>query len=595
MNFELNEFNNHKDFTNNVTKLKNEITNRYEKCTEISDSVKQTSNSLLSVMTKISTILATCNQQKKFAETSISSVFVKDINFINDKKENIELIDRYGDLLSNECEAFCSESNISLFPIVSQSVILNNNVKNATVILNEQFGKNLITIDTLTDINSIIDLNDTTYWRQEIFTKNKFMIDTTNDNYKLNDYGAFFEINIKLETIRRSNSMFIKLNTKYPLQLCYIKYTKTDNEHEYKVPIEIFQDGLYVDNDGITINFDNVICKNFYIGFNQPHYDLKTINIPNITLDDISKINTYKDIPVLTSTTQSGYLYEYGIATININYNDYSSVGIYETNEISSISTIDKLYIETDETMKASSEEYIDTEYYITLSSSPSFTDWIPIFPINKNEVKCEKLFNLNDICLLRFNTNNIKHIKENDRTLSTSEYTTKENGEYIYGVSIPNFSPNSIYTISYVPIAESKYIDYSNIAKVPTKSIEVIYGNENNSYQLKATPYMPSGNGCEVEILDTIKNKMYRQVDGKVVNVTGNLEYFFNKSKFQYYIDGNRIFFNQNIEERYVVKIKYNTLNSKYKVKTILRRNSNKTRETTQLINKIKVITENV
>ena len=77
--------------------------------------------------------------------------------------------------------------------------------------------------------------------------------------------------------------------------------------------------------------------------------------------------------------------------------------------------------------------------------------------------------------------------------------------------------------------------------------------------------------------------------------NTTNKNEFVFNKDKFQYYIDANRVFFNRDMDSRYTVKITYNTLSSMYKLKVIMRRNTNSNREITQTIKKIKVITDNI
>lgn len=607
MDIKLKEKNDPEDFISKVDDLGAEIQNRYDSCNENYKKVQNLSNSILGVL---SATAKTINNTMQKYDINISSEKMigtnsRVVDFLGDKLDKPNLIDRYGESLSDECIANASTSGVQLGSTLEQSAFNYGNVRNATSYINFQLGENLIKLNTMAPISNIIDFSNDTYWGEEIITENKFLAQTTKDNYEIKENGAFCEIKIKLESIRRVNNLKITPVCKFPLQLCYIKYTKTDNEHEEKrlfgnSDIPNYKAPYYLNNTGVSINFDTTICKNIFIGINQVHYEQCTVPIPAI--QNLRDIKTIEDVYRVENSTNiiSGYKYEYGLKNIDAAYNDYSSIGVYETKDINSISTINKIYIEDDTIVpKLNNEDnnvYTDNEYYISNISDPTFTDWKPIFPINRDKIECERLFNLGGVCNFRFTATDVFSIKQNGKEMSKLEYTLKKyDDNNIYGVSIVNFNPNLIYTVGYIPHKNSKYISYEDTAKSYTVNEEVIHCNESNSYLLKAYPHMPIGNNVEVEVLDTIKNKIYKQLEGKVTNTTGTDSFVFNKIKFQYYIDSNRMFFNQNMDSRYIVKIKYKTLASRYKLKVILRKNTNKNREITQRINKICVITENI
>lgn len=604
MDIKLKNKNSASDFKDKVNKMTNEIQEKYDCCDAQIQKAENISNSILgainSVTKNISTSINLYNQKSN--TTEIIGTNSRTVDFKQDSSNNYELKDRYDEDLSIDCISNIVSGNLQLPSTLTQSAISHGGVNNAVCSIEEQAGSNLYVIDTMTDVSNMIDMSTTTYCYNEIITENRFLPQYTKNNYYLNEGGAFFEVKVSLESVRRINSITITPFSKYPLQLVYIKYTQTDNEHDEKMnfgssDIPYSEESIYLGNESISINFDTAIVKNVFIGFNQAHYEFCTTTISKSDLDtnDIkynkNLSNEYKVI--------SGYKYEYGIANINLEYNDYSSTGIYETDEINSISTISKIRIEDNCTHpRISSDDneiYTDNEYYISLVSDPTFKDWIGIVPININKIECERLFDFGGTCTFRFLAKEVFVIKESGRILEEREYVLKTDGEYFYGVNIPNFNPTMIYSVSYTPIDSSKEININHLSSALTKNQEIIYCNGANSYELKAYPHLPYNDAVDVEVLDTNKNKIYKQSENKITNTTNKNEFVFNKDKFQYYIDANRVFFNRDMDSRYTVKITYNTLSSMYKLKVIMRRNTNSNREITQTIKKIKVITDNI
>lgn len=604
MDIKLKNKNSASDFKDKVNEMIDEIQEKYDCCDAQIQKAENISNSILgainSVTKNISTSINLYNQKSN--TTEIIGTNSRTIDFKQDSSDNYELKDRYDEDLSIDCISNIVSGNLQLPSTLTQSAISHGGVNNAVCSIEEQAGSNLYVIDTMTDVSNMIDMSTTTYCYNEIITENRFLPQYTKNNYYLNEGGAFFEVKVSLESVRRINSITITPFSKYPLQLVYIKYTQTDNEHDEKMnfgssDIPYSEESIYLGNESISINFDTAIVKNVFIGFNQVHYEFCTTTISKSDLDtnDIkynkNLSNEYKVI--------SGYKYEYGIANINLEYNDYSSTGIYETDEINSISTISKIRIEdncTHPRISADDNEiYTDNEYYISLVSDPTFKDWIGIVPININKIECERLFDFGGTCTFRFLAKEVFVIKESGRTLEEREYVLRTDGEYFYGVNIPNFNPTMIYSVSYTPIDSSKEININHLSSALTKNQEIIYCNGANSYELKAYPHLPYNDAVDVEVLDTNKNKIYKQSENKITNTTNKNEFVFNKDKFQYYIDANRVFFNRDMDSRYTVKITYNTLSSMYKLKVIMRRNTNSNREITQTIKKIKVITDNI
>ncbi|MGL5458191.1 MAG: hypothetical protein ACRDBY_01090 [Cetobacterium sp.] len=587
----ISSINSSDDFKNNVSEVIDEIKKRYDKVEELVETSNTLHDSVISSMLSASKNIKAYRLNNTKYETfqGIKGLNKKAIEYTNDMEiQNIE--DRYGEKLGIHTNANVSPNSLELSPTLLQSAFNQNNVNNVTCSISEQFGENLINIETYTDINNIVDLSTSSYWCDEIITERKFKKNTTKDGYNLKDYGAFCEVRLKLESVRRINSLTIQTISKYPMYVEYIKYTQTDNEYEDK-KVLTDKEHIFSNNSSISINFDSTIVKNIYIGITQTHYEKTTIPISGIIADNIVP-KAIKEVSKLIT----GYRYEYGLYNVLAEYKDYSNIGVYQTKDIFTTGSINKLYVEdVVDSPKINGESYLDNEYYITTLTSPNWKDWKPIFPINSEKIECEKLINLGGVCNFRFLAEEVYAIKRNGKEIPEIEYKLKLNENKAYGVSIANFNPNLVYTVSYKPVKESKVLNLGIDNTLPTINNEVIKCDENNSYLLAAYPYQPIKNNVIVEILDTAKGKIYKQQDGKITNTTGTKEFVFNKNKFQYYIDGNRIFFNQNMDTKYTIKIKYNTLNARYKLKVIMRRNTNKTREITQTINKINVISENI
>lgn len=530
-----------------------------------------------------------------------------EISFSNDYNENTEVYtDRYGESVNNASIVKPLKS-LTLPSTIQQSAIVYNNVVNASCSINEQVGNGL-KLKNDTNINNIIDQSYNTYWKEELLVPSILNnVSTPSSNI---DYGAICEIKITLESIRRINSINVNTFSKFPIELCYIKYTESDNRYEPKKQfihgVNIPSDALSESNnlilDECSMHFPKATVKNIFIGFTQPHYELNTISAPKKMLStreyeytDFIKDNEI-DLTVFDNEEEiniTSYKYEYGFTDIDATYSDYSNKGIYVTKPYPINGNLSSASIEAEEyepVCSNSSYDYItDIEYYVATNKAPKAEDWVSILPINKNIINCERLFSINDICKLRFKASSIINVFINGEVLPTGDYIAKKSNDNITAIYIPSFNNNCIYSISYVPVDNSKYINFKNDTSITTTS-EVIYCNGLSNYNLSQLIY----NGfIEIEILNNETNEKLTEASNEVVNLSKNKDKFkFQNQQIQYYTIGNKLFFNKNLETNYTIVARYSTHGSYLMLKTILRRNSASYRDLTNVVRKIKVKT---
>jgi hypothetical protein len=159
-----------------------------------------------------------------------------------------------------------------------------------------------------------------------------------------------------------------------------------------------------------------------------------------------------------------------------------------------------------------------------------------------------------------------------------------------VYAVEVSNIDHFALYTVSYTPIDASKelaLVDDGN--PIPNNSYEEINGNGTACYELEGFPYYsrqdPSSTMSYVKIIDTGTGKVTNQtsqstsmiecVTDKDNPANSYKNFVANTNKIQYYTYGKHVYFNRPIKTGQKIEINYPSLDSKVRVKVILRRNT--------------------
>lgn len=547
------------------TKIVNETKDRMNTTIEKLENVNSDINTLNALT--MSTIITSSKEfefKSKSTKTSIVGLEYKNIDFQHDIDSETVIYDRINEVIDKNVTI--SNDDMELNTSISQSAI-NNGIKSSTVRISEysKLGEHK------NSLNNIIDLSTATYWNTTIISYDKkFGPFTSKRGFKTKSKGAFLEIEISLEAVRKINYLTLQGYSTFPMEICYIEYSSNDNTY-IRQRIKNSEETLY--NNSLTLNFEPIMCKKIYIGILQEHCVIANNNSKKL-----------------------GYEYNIGINYFDAGFKDYEKLGAYETKFITTRESISRLLLVANEVEDA---ELFDIEYYISTKENPTYKDWISILPKNKDIVTDELLIDMVGACILRFKATEILNVKKNGKIITEDNYSlkeevTSEEETLIYGIVIKDINFNDIYTVSYVPVEESNYIEFANNDVSPYYNSEILYGNDDNAYELNSSPYSPIGDNVQVEVLDNIKGKVFRQSDDKIANTTGTNDFVFNKTKFQYYIEENKIFFNRDLDDRYVIKVKYNTLKSMFKLKIIMRRNTKGERYKTQVLKNVSIIVEN-
>lgn len=497
------------------------------------------------------------------------------------------------------------------------------------------------------------------------------------DYYYGVNFGALCELDFVYESIAVINEITLMPYGQYPMEIVAIRYKTTDD------PLEPLKEIVYPGNPNTSLRnkiitettsyrFPEVTVKNVYIVLNQIHYTRNTFIYSS---DEVFKnemwftlTNPVNDKPVInsdlmynpmyidraiddpswsfinslvakdkyidlkgilfdsknTNTTVIKYQYTYGFYNVSLNYNDFEDTGVYISKPIEVDGNVKSIAITVDESHPVldNGDVWTDIEYYITWQGQPQYTDWIPIYPKNKNTILSE-LLQLGDIpewysptevitlvdpgiCFLRFPAEAIYQILINEIPMvETLDYElhkfTNDNTKYanmIYAVDIPNFDPFSKYTVNYKPYESSKELDLiSNDNPAIVSSVESYNGNNASYFQLANYPYNYSDGRVStyVRIIDKNTGKILLQEEGDIVCITDAFSssesykgIIGNSSKYQYYTDSNYLYFNQNIADNFIVEISYTHYVSSVRLKAIFRKNSLKYDWMAAVINKI-------
>lgn len=492
--------------------------------------------------------------------------------------------------------------------------------------------------------------------------------------------GALCEICITFEALSKINEIILKPFGTFPIDIIAIRYTLSDIEDDDCYDI------VYPDNDKewlstTTINkehafhFHEITCKKLYILINQLHFIKDTYLIDSNKMfknelwfnstynetDDIYMENTsvfqpcyidkgieepiwrYVNNKLISNKKidindllinnkhikipKTKYQYTYGLYNLIPNYVEFQRAGVWVSKDIEVNGPIDTISLTSDETHFRTSNNYIasDIEFYITTKSNPTYQDWKPICPKNKNYVNKELLQLDYEYCFLRHEAicGNMVTIDKDGNQITNMErpivyyndIILTEDADYIlryndsgnvYAIDISNIDRFGMYTISYTPVDSSKEIslidDTSN--PVPNNTFEEIMGTGASFYKLNGFPYYdrqnPENTMSYVKIVDTDTNKIMYQTnssDSNIVCVTNKdnpsdsyKNLVANTGKIQYYTNGRYVYFSRPITKTEKIEINYPSLDSKVRVKVILRRNTKRDTWLTPILNSYKI-----
>ena len=499
-------------------------------------------------------------------------------------------------------------------------------------------------------LERITDTSFQTYWSDTLFTDEPIRISFDSvrptDETKLKDYyygiqnGALFELEFVFESISRLNELSLVPYSQFPFELVAIRYKTTDDIDE---PLkEVLAPDLAGNKKQrltlerpITVQFEEINCKRLYVICNQVHYTKESLLVDSLELfknalwmgmnednndpiqvpdetayypviqDRLKKDAIYRFMSQLaekaknvdledillksnqTLTPLTKYRYQYGFYNISPNFVEFEETGVFVTTPLKASGNIHSIQLEADETLaEAGNEVLTDIEYYISLSGSNESSEWIPILPINRDEVKCERLLLTDNYCPLRFPAVYVLSVQSSGQLLIEGQdyQLLKDSLDQIVGIKINNFSSSLIYTVRYVPTDEPKTLTLIEEHSPKLNNLtEIITANGSSYYDLSEYPYQEEmTTTTEVKLFDKETGVILSESAGEIMCVTdylstedSHLNFDPSLGVFQYYTYKNQIFFNQEIPSRYDIEINYQHSMSSFCVKAILRRNS--------------------
>lgn len=298
-------------------------------------------------------------------------------------------------------------------------------------------------------------------------------------------------------------------------------------------------------------------------------------------------------------------------------------MGIWVSQEIEVDGPIDTIQLQTEEEHYQSREGLIvtDIEFYLTTKKNPSYKDWKPICPINKDYIFKELLQLDYDYCYLRHTAvcdNVITYDKDGKQktvmirpVVYMNDIILTEDADYIlrkdkdgnvYAIEIANIDHFALYTVSYQPTDSSKELSLIDIDNpIPSNSFEEIMGNGTGCYELENYPYYnrtaPNVTSSYVKIIDIQTNQVLNQTnqeDSPIQCVTNKQNtgdsyknFVANTNKIQYYTYGRYLYFNRPISNMQKIEINYPSFDCKVRLKAILRRNTKRNSWITPVLKK--------
>ncbi len=544
--------------------------------------------------------------------------------------------ERDGTLMSSSYKAVLDKFNESInLPYITKTNVLihQNGTPLATASLPKQLGSGLITIkNERNSLDKAIDTSTDTYWAECILCDTPMRVELSDYYYNTN-FGAVCEIEISLQTPTVVNEISLLPYGPYPMEIIAIRYFETDEPSE---PIKeiVFPGNTDKTLDyqritgSISFKFTDRLCKRIRILINQIHYIKNNFIVDkeeqsknelwfnstgtvipkleghevfkpvyydkalkdrawvifNNSIGDVANIDVTKLMETKKSMKPvSKYQYVYGFYNIGVYYNDFQDTGIFVSKTIKSRGNIKTVTLESKE-IHPGNQNCCDIEYYISYADNPQAEDWIPLLPMDKEVIHNELLTVwVNEglpYYLLRFPAKGNIIVKANGIVLSPMYYNTRtdSNGNINRVAILPYKKPNVKYTVEYTPVDKAKRIDFIDSNVNPIVSADVIPGTNTNYYSLSNIPFLYEGMVMNVQIT-TKDGNLITQQRGDIQNVTdiySPSESYknFTTGKLQYYVDKDKLYFNQDIAAGNTIKIEYSHFVTQIRVKAILRRN---------------------
>lgn len=498
-------------------------------------------------------------------------------------------------------------------------------------------------------LERIVDTSFQTYWSDTLFTDEPIRISFDSvrptDPSKMKDYyygiqnGALFELEFVFESISRLNELSLVPYAQFPFELVAIRYKTTDDDEE---PLkEVVTPDLnsavnahIILDKPVTLQFEEINCKRLYVICNQVHYTKESLLVDGLELfknalwlgmseetsfempsgelayapmiqDRLKEDAIYRFVNQLSEKTQnleledillksdsvlsslSKYRYQYGFYNISPNFVEFEETGVFVTTPIAASGNIHSITLEADEALAGVGQEILtDIEYYVSLGSGTDGANWLPILPINRQEIQCERLLIDGDHCPLRFAATHVLGIQSGGQLLLEGQdyRLVKDNEQNIIGIRIHGYLPTLIYTVRYVPLPDAKTLTLiEEHAPKLTNLTEILTATGSSYYDLAEYPYQEESTvSTEVKLFDKETGLITSQGAGEIICVTdylspqdSHLHFDPTSGKIQYYTYKNQIFFNQPIPTHYDIEINYQHSVSSFYIKTILRRNS--------------------
>ena len=492
--------------------------------------------------------------------------------------------------------------------------------------------------------------------------------------------GAMCEICLTFEALAKINEIVLRPFGNFPIDIIAIRYTLADDadddSYDIVAPENIEHDWLTSKSikQEYAFHFPEIQCKRLYILINQLHCIKSTymVSCNQMFKNELwfnATYNTDKDLPMDNTTVfkpnyldrseddnmwryinnkmitnknlnindmlinnkdkylpATKYQYTYGFYNIAPNFSEFQKAGVYVSQEIECDGPIDTITLEShEEHYKATDGQIVtDIEFYVTTKKNPSYQDWKPICPKNKDYIYRERLQLDYDYCYLR-HTAVCKNIKVKDKDgavklemirpvvyyndiimTEDADYILRKNDDgNVYAIEISNIDHCALYTVSYQPTDDSKEISLINDDNpLPSNSYEEIMGNGTGCYELDSYPYYSKTNpeltSSYVKIINVDTNTVLNQTndaDSPIQCVTNKLHtedsyknFIANTNKIQYYTNGRYIYFNRPLAANQKIEINYPSFDCKVRLKAILRRNSKRDSWITPVLNKYKL-----
>lgn len=493
--------------------------------------------------------------------------------------------------------------------------------------------------------------------------------------------GAMCELCLTFESLTKINEIVLRPFGDFPIDIIAIRYQLTDDEeddtYDIVAPENIEHDWLISKTlrQEYAFHFPEIQCKKLYILINQLHCIKNTYMIScnqmfknelwfNATYDQNQEAvmeNTTVFAPLYLDRSQEDpvwkyinntlvtsknidvndllinnrdkylpatkYEYTYGFYNIAPNYVEFQRAGIYVSNPIECDGPIDTITLESDEEHFKAADGTIltDVEFYVTTKSSPTYQDWKPLCPKNKDYVYHELLQLDYDYCYLRhtavcrniytkdeYGNEQVEMVRPivymNDVVLTESaDYNLRfDEDNNVKAIEISNIDHFSIYTVSYMPTDSSKELSLIDAnSDTPNFTFQEIAANGTACYKLDEHPYYnhanPSSTSTYVKLIDVASGKVINQTNDEYSpiqcvtdkqNPANSFKNFVaNSNKIQYYTNGKYLYFNQPIPATTKIEINYPCFESTVRVKVILRRNTKLDSWITPVLNKYKLM----